>query len=131
MKKGIMKRAHEIARTLEGHYIARLAMALRMAWAEARKPRKTTLEVRHQPSGGKEWVAKIVGRHPKWKFEREFISPIARNWSSSGKTGVTVFELENGAIYEVNEPWKGRYFVEVDGDSVYVIDSVEVLNRVA
>lgn len=41
-KAQIMKRAHEIARTLEGAYIARMSIALRQAWAESRKP--ATLE---------------------------------------------------------------------------------------
>lgn len=41
-KAQIMKRAHEIARTLEGNYRARMSIALRQAWAESRKP--ATLE---------------------------------------------------------------------------------------
>lgn len=41
-KAQIMKRAHEIARTLEGDYMARMSMALRQAWAESRAPK--TLE---------------------------------------------------------------------------------------
>lgn len=131
MKKEIMIRAHEIARTLEGDYIARMSEALRMAWAEARAPKKVLFDVRHQPSGGKEWVARIVGRHPKWKFEREFVSPTARKWSGSGKTGTTTFELEEGAIYEVNEPWRGRCFVEVRNGGVYEIGAAEVLSRIA
>lgn len=32
----VMARAHEIARTLEGDYRARMSMALRQAWAETR-----------------------------------------------------------------------------------------------
>lgn len=36
MKKQIMKRAWEIYRTLEGDKIAKLSMALRQAWAEAK-----------------------------------------------------------------------------------------------
>src|SRR5690606_19782212 len=35
-KRDIMIRAHEIARTLEGDYMARMSMALRQAWLEAR-----------------------------------------------------------------------------------------------
>lgn len=34
--KAIMQRAHEIARTLEGDYRARLALGMRAAWAEAK-----------------------------------------------------------------------------------------------
>lgn len=36
-KAQIMKRAHEIARTLEGDYMAKMSMALRQAWAESRE----------------------------------------------------------------------------------------------
>lgn len=40
MMKQIMKRAHEIAKTLEGAYMARMSIALRQAWAEAKAPAK-------------------------------------------------------------------------------------------
>ena len=35
-----MKRAHQIAKTLEGDYRARMSMALRQAWQEAKKEAK-------------------------------------------------------------------------------------------
>lgn len=38
-KAQIMKRAHEIARTLEGDYMARMSMALRQAWDESHAPK--------------------------------------------------------------------------------------------
>lgn len=41
--KAIMKRAHEIAREMEGHYSARLAEGLRMAWVESRNGEKIDL----------------------------------------------------------------------------------------
>lgn len=125
--RSIMKRAHEIARTLVGHYHARLAYGLRIAWAEAKTASKVRIEVRHQPSGGREWVAEIIGRHPRWKFEREFLTPVDRRWSYSGRTGKTIFELEEGKLYEVHEPWKGRRFVKVEGGQVVKIDVDEVL----
>lgn len=40
MMKQIMTRAHEIARILEGDYMARMSIALRQAWAEAKAPAK-------------------------------------------------------------------------------------------
>ena len=40
MMKQIMKRAHEIAKELEGDYMARMSIALRTAWAEAKAPAK-------------------------------------------------------------------------------------------
>lgn len=118
MMKKIMKRAHELARMMEGDYAARMALALRQAWREARQ---VSYAVNHQPSGGKEWVAEIVGRHPKYNFERRFLTPIARDWSRSGKTGTTTFLLEEGKVYEVNVPWKGRRFVTVfNGEIEYI-----------
>jgi len=43
MKSKIMKRAHQIAKTLIGDYYARLALALRQAWREAKTMIKITL----------------------------------------------------------------------------------------
>lgn len=43
-KAQIMQRAHEIARTLEGDYSARMSIALRQAWTEAKIFAKTTKE---------------------------------------------------------------------------------------
>lgn len=43
MKKQIMKRAWEIYRTLEGDRVAKLSMAMRMAWAEAKTPKTRKL----------------------------------------------------------------------------------------
>lgn len=42
MMKQIMKRAHEIAKELEGDYMARMSIALRMAWAEFRTETEKT-----------------------------------------------------------------------------------------
>lgn len=88
------------------------------------------LSVNHQPSGGKEWVAEITGRHPKYKFNREFLTPIEKNWSSSGKTGSTRYELVEGKVYEVNEPWHGRYFLTVENGEAKKISAEEVLRRI-
>lgn len=135
MKKEIMKRAWEIARQgaekFGGKAIEYIAESLRMAWKEAKQPKEIVLKVRHQPSGGKEWVAEIVGRHPRFNFERKFLNPVARNWSSSGKTGTTSFLLQEGKVYEVNEPWKGRYFITVQNGEVVDIDVDYVATKIA
>ena len=131
MKAKIMKRAHELARKMEGDYTARLALALRQAWKEARQPKSVVYSVRHQPSGGREWVAEIVGRHPKYKLDRKFETPVERRWSSSGKTGQTYFELQEGRIYEVCEPYNGRYFVKVENGEVVSITADTVLGSIA
>ena len=131
MKRSLMKRAHEIARSLEGDYIARMSLALRQAWREVKEVRNMVIKVNHQPSGGKEWVAEIVGRDPKYKFKREFLQPVSRDWSRSGKTGTTSYELEPGKIYEVNEPWKGRRFVEIQNGELKTLNTEEVLSKIA
>ena len=95
------------------------------------KVKSMILKVNHQPSGGKEWVAEITGRDPKYKFKREFLQPVSRDWSSSGKTGLTSFELEPGKVYEVNEPWKGRRFVEIQNGEIVAISAEEVLSKIA
>lgn len=135
MKKEIMKRAWEIARQgaekFGGKAIEYIAEALRMAWKEAKQPKEIVLKIRHQPSGGKEWIAEITGRHPRFNFERKFLNAVARNWSSSGKTGTTSFLLKEGKIYEVNEPWKGRYFITVQNGEVVDIDVDYVATKIA
>src|SRR5690606_12814867 len=135
MKKEIMKRAWEIARQGQekfgGKAIEYIAEALRMAWKEAKQPKEIVLKIRHEPSGGKEWVAEIVVRDPKWNYERKFLNPVARNWSSSGKTGTTSFLLEEGKVYEVNEPWKGRYFITVQNGEVVDVDVDYVAEKIA
>ena len=86
--------------------------------------------VNHQPSGGKEWVAEITGRDPKYTFKRKFINPVARNWSYSGKTGTTSFELEPGKVYEINEPWKGRRLVEIQNGELKTLNTEVVLSKI-
>jgi len=91
----------------------------------------TNLRIRHQPSGGKEWVAEIIGRDPKYKFKREFLRPVGRDWSSSGRTGSTAFQLEEGRIYEIREPYKDRRFVSVQNGQIITISPEEVLARIS
>ena len=130
MKRNVMMRAHQIAKGLEGDYRARMSLALRQAWKEV-TAQNMVLKVNHQPSGGKEWVAEITGRDPKYTFKREFLNAVARDWSYSGKTGTTSYELEPGKIYEVNEPWKGRRFVKIQDGKIVVISAEEVLSKIA
>lgn len=66
------------------------------------------ISLNHQPSGGKEWVARILGKDRKYGLAREFLHISGRDWSSSGKTGTSEFAITVDGIYEYNEPWKGR-----------------------
>lgn len=54
----------------------------------------TIIKVNHQPTGGKEWVAEITGRHPKFGLNREFQKVVARNWSST-------FEIGGAEVYSI------------------------------
>jgi len=58
-RRDIMVRAHEIARTLEGDYMARMALALRQAWLEARLIQ----------AGGRRWT--------KGEFNRIYFNNLA------------------------------------------------------
>lgn len=70
MKKAqIMQRAHEIARTLEGDYSARMSIALRQAWAEAKISAETTGQIKeivakyklYEPNTKKGMIAAVNG----------------------------------------------------------------------
>lgn len=88
------------------------------------------IKVNHQPTGGKEWVAEITGRHPKFGLNREFLKVVARNWSSTGRTGTTSFEVEELKLYEVNEPYKGRRFVTVQEGQIREVSPEEAMSIV-
>lgn len=90
----------------------------------------TLIHVNHQPSGGREWVAEITGRHPKYGLARNFLPVVARNWSTTGKTGSTAFELEEGKLYEVNAPYKGRSFVKVEDGQIREVSAEEAMRYV-
>jgi hypothetical protein len=87
------------------------------------------IKINFQPSGGKAWAARITGRHPKFSFEREFLPVFSADRSSSGKTGSNTYELSPGEIYEVNEPWRGRYFVDGEGHRIDTEDVLKYINR--
>jgi len=118
--KNVMTRAWEIAKAASSIYGGKaseyIADALRMAWAESRRPKSVTIELRQPNRKSKTWVAAIVGTHPVYKFERRFISPIA--W------GETKWELAEG-VYEVCENGN-RYFIRVAGGDYRRIDAKDV-----
>lgn len=75
------------------------------------------------------WVARIVGPHPRFGFERVFIAPKRDHTKSNnnGSRGVFChYELFDDGVYEVNEPlsWKrvDRYFIEKRGSEHRRID---------
>lgn len=71
--------------------------------------------IRVQNQGShKAWVARLVGRHPKYKFNREWVE--VDHWFSRDDKQ---YKLRAGNIYEVNNPVKNeRYFVLVRDQGV-------------
>ncbi len=124
----LFRQAHQIARQVCSQYssyreafVVGLCVTRRGEVAKRVEKMKKTIWINHQPSGGREYVAEIVGTHPKWGLARSFLAG-TRDWSSSGKTGFTGFEIESGKIYEVKPSWKDPYYVTLDNDG----DIVEV-----
>jgi hypothetical protein len=62
MLKTIMKRAHQLARQMEGDYAARLALGLRQAWREVRRMSKKLETITKTCYRGYGWIARITGR---------------------------------------------------------------------
>ena len=65
---------------------------------------------------GKEWVALIKGTDPKFGLKRKFVPVASRDWDRLGREGTTNYVLVEGELYEVNDPYKGRYFVKVENE---------------
>ena len=126
--KNIMKRAWEIAKEGQNKFGGKVSeylfAALKMAWTEANAPKKATVNTTFGSKRNKSWIAEITGSHPRWKFNREFVSAVEENeWS--GK----VFELENG-IYEVCDAGD-REFVKVENGEIEYLEYAEVTAMVA
>ncbi|MCL2310943.1 MAG: hypothetical protein FWC41_00430 [Firmicutes bacterium] len=81
----------------------------------------------------RDWVAKITGQCPKYKYSREFLKGKVDYTKSNsvGTRGIFVnYILEEEYIYEVSAPasWKRteRYFCKVINEDIIKIDSKEV-----
>lgn len=125
MIKQVMVRAHMLAKTFVGNYSARMSLALRQAWAEAKAPKapryaKIDLRVNKR---NKTWVAAIVGTHPVYKLDRKFISAVSYGPSE------WEWELKAG-IYEVCEAGK-RYFIRVANGDWQRLRAEDVMEIVA
>lgn len=121
MRKQVMTMAVKLARKMEGDWIARMKMALKMAWAIVKKGVKKMVKIT-TASGSrkyKSWVAEIVGRHPKFNFERKFIEPAREGWTEKE------YELAEGKVYEVCNVGE-REFVKVENGKVEYLGQDEV-----
>lgn len=121
MRKQVMTMAVKLARKMEGDWIARMKMALKMAWAIVKKGVKEMVKIT-TTSGSrkyKSWVAEIVGTHPQWKFDRKFIEPAREGWTEKE------YELNEGKVYEVCNAGE-REFVKVENGKVEYLGQDEV-----
>lgn len=111
--KNVMTRAWKIARKgvkkFGGKVSEYLAQALVMAWAEV-KNTKAKLVTTAGSRKHKSWVAKIVGTHAKFKFERSFVNEVDYNMSEKH------FDLENG-VYDVCDAGE-RFYIHVSGGKI-------------
>ena len=63
---------------------------------------------------GKTWMAELKGKSVKYGFERDFLNPVHKKLSSTGKTGTNKYLVKPGAVYEFQEPFRDREFIQFD-----------------
>lgn len=88
----------------------------------------TTLDLDICTPEGKTWLALISGTDRQFGFDREFINPIEKSTSRSGKTGTATYVVGDG-IYESNEGRRrlGRRYWRVADGEVAEIDRDQVM----
>lgn len=115
----VMKRAWEIAKEGQKKFGGKVkeyfAISLKMAWSEAKAVKVTTTFGYY-----KSYVAKINGKHPKYKLDRKFLKADERERSYSGKTGYDVFYITENGIYEKVSNGNREYFVVRNGEKTTV-----------
>lgn len=127
--KNVMTRAWEIAKEgvkkFGGKVKEYFAQALVMAWAEVKNAAQTfEIEVPgNDRRNVKTWVAKIVGKHPKFVFEREFLNP-----DEFDKYGYKYFHVGDG-IYERFDG-KRRNLIIVSNGNARLSTREEILSLV-
>jgi len=78
----IMKRAHQIAKTLIGDWYARLALALRQAWMEAKRMAEQVKETVRQLVIGKDYYGIFAGNNIDTKGDKEMIYNGGISWTA-------------------------------------------------
>ena len=86
---------------------------IKMKWEIVKENGKVLLKVRHYASN-KEWACKIVGKDEKYRFAREFLRVYERDWTSSGKTGYTYYDVTQDGIYQFKNPYDDIYFLKIE-----------------
>jgi hypothetical protein len=81
------------------------------------------------PAGdGKTWLAEVTGIDPKFGLAREFVRPVTRHTSRSGRTGWAEYVVSDG-LYESHESRRrlGRRYWRVRDGRVEQISLDELL----
>jgi hypothetical protein len=122
--KNVMTRAWEIAREGQkrfgGNVKEYFAQALRLAWAEVKAPKKVEVELKGSTKRVKTWLAEIVGKHPQYVFDRDFLEP-----DDFDKWGDKLFYLNDG-LYELYDG-KRRKFIHIKNGEERLIYREEAL----
>lgn len=78
---------------------------------DALKPYTTTLYTSKRQR--KAWLAKIVGTHATYRFEREFLEPVDIDWGKRGMNSATFAITESGMYHDSDDD----YFVATKTDA--------------
>lgn len=73
---------------------------------------------------GKTWMARITGPDARWGVARQFLNPVDKNTSRSGRTGMATYLLEPG-VYERRE---GRNRLRGNNGFFRVTDDGEIVD---
>ncbi|KYG88971.1 hypothetical protein A0U40_14845 [[Bacillus] sp. KCTC 13219] len=128
--KNVMTRAWEIAKEGAAKFGGKakeyFAVALKMAWAETKKPTVVTIELVSGSRKHRSWIAEIVGTHEKFKFDRQFVN----NFRGIDLETDKVYTLEEGKIYDVNNV-NSRYYATVRNGQLLELAEYEVSELIA
>lgn len=111
MKARIMKRAHQIAKSLEGDYRARMSLALRQAWGEERE---VTLEDKLIELGGKRWQKR---EHNRIYLESAILSKAIGLEAETYKTGNISSATLNGE--KISNSQAGKIYGALGSANLY------------
>lgn len=67
------------------------------------------------------WIAKITGKHPQYKYNREFLNPVEDGWTEK------IWELVDG-LFQVCDGGN-RKFIKVENDQLIEISEQELLKE--
>ena len=107
MKSQIMKRAHQIAKTLVGDWYARLALALRQAWREVKEMTEQVKETVKQLVIGNDYYGIFAGQNTDSKGSKKMIYNGGISWTAKdGNREMTMDSQKttDAALEYINRP---------------------------